>query len=194
MILYFWQWLTESRAAYIFAYALVRRSFARLQESCKLIIPYLVSRCNGSRESIKQLISDLNAAPPTADVDIICAPPFVYLDQVLRRTPGVPTPALPSAPAMRPLTPRTRSQVVSTLGPRYKVSAQNSWIAGLGAYTGEIADEMILDIGARYGQPRTCAIILTETRSAQSAEPGARAGGGCGCRVQTRSSAAAPVG
>ena len=44
-------------------------------------------------------------------------------------------------------------QVVSSLDSRYKVAAQNSWIAGLGAYTGEIADEMILDIGARCPLP-----------------------------------------
>ena len=78
-------------------------------------------RCNGTRDSIKQLVADLNAAPPTTDVEIICSPPFVYLDQV-----------------------------VSTLGKRYGVAAQNSWVAGLGAYTGEIADEMILDVGAAW--------------------------------------------
>lgn len=39
-------------------------------------------KCNGTIESITKLIEDLNAGSVPADVDVVCAPPFVYLSLV----------------------------------------------------------------------------------------------------------------
>ena len=43
-------------------------------------------KCNGDMASIKSLVADLNAGAVNCDVDIVCAPPMVYLPMV-RRTP-----------------------------------------------------------------------------------------------------------
>lgn len=34
-----------------------------------------------------------------------------------------------------------------TLKPPYQIAAQNSWVKGTGAYTGEIAPELLVDLG-----------------------------------------------
>ena len=39
------------------------------------------------------------------------------------------------------------SQVKETLKPPYQIAAQNSWARGVGAYTGEIAPELLVDLG-----------------------------------------------
>lgn len=38
-------------------------------------------------------------------------------------------------------------QVKDTLKPPYQIAAQNSWVKGTGAYTGEIAPELLVDLG-----------------------------------------------
>ncbi|KAJ6707980.1 TRIOSEPHOSPHATE ISOMERASE [Salix viminalis] len=38
-------------------------------------------KCNGTKESITKLISDLNSAKMESDVDVVVAPPFIYIDQ-----------------------------------------------------------------------------------------------------------------
>lgn len=38
-------------------------------------------------------------------------------------------------------------QVKNTLQPPYQIAAQNSWVKGVGAYTGEIAPELLVDLG-----------------------------------------------
>ena len=78
-------------------------------------------RCNGTRESIRKLVADLNAAQPTADVEVVVAPPFLYIDQVL-----------------------------STLDKRYSVAGQNAWARGPGAFTGEVAAEQLKDLGLSW--------------------------------------------
>lgn len=41
------------------------------------------------------------------------------------------------------LTPYRHVQVKDTLNPPYQIAAQNSWVKGVGAYTGEIAPELL---------------------------------------------------
>jgi len=38
-------------------------------------------------------------------------------------------------------------QVKESLKPPYQIAAQNSWARGVGAYTGEIAPELLVDLG-----------------------------------------------
>ncbi|KAH7518473.1 hypothetical protein FEM48_Zijuj09G0175200 [Ziziphus jujuba var. spinosa] len=76
---------------------------------------------NGTKDSISKLVSDLNSAKLEPDVDVVVAPPFVYLDQVK-----------------------------SSLSDRIEVSAQNSWVGKGGAFTGEISVEQLKDIGAKW--------------------------------------------
>ena len=71
-------------------------------------------KCNGTKESISKLVSDLNNAKLEDDVDVVVAPPFVYIDQVK-----------------------------SSLAPRIEISAQNSWVSKGGAFTGEISVEQL---------------------------------------------------
>ncbi|KAK9177321.1 hypothetical protein WN944_029342 [Citrus x changshan-huyou] len=66
-------------------------------------------KCNGTKESITKLVSDLNDAKLEADVDVVVAPPFVYIDQVK-----------------------------NSLTDRIEIAAQNSWVGKGGAFTGEI--------------------------------------------------------
>jgi triosephosphate isomerase len=78
-------------------------------------------KCNGSKESISKLVSDLNSATLESDVDVVVAPPFVYIEQVK-----------------------------NSLTDRIEVSAQNVWIGKGGAFTGEISAEQLLDIGCKW--------------------------------------------
>ncbi|KNA04463.1 hypothetical protein SOVF_199480 [Spinacia oleracea] len=78
-------------------------------------------KCNGTKESITKLVSDLNSATLEADVDVVVAPPFVYIDQVK-----------------------------SSLTGRVEISAQNCWIGKGGAFTGEISVEQLKDLGCQW--------------------------------------------
>ncbi|XP_022146193.1 triosephosphate isomerase, chloroplastic [Momordica charantia] len=78
-------------------------------------------KCNGTKESIAKLVSDLNNAKLEDDVDVVVAPPFVYIDQVK-----------------------------SSLASRIEISAQNSWVSKGGAFTGEISVEQLKDIGCKW--------------------------------------------
>ncbi|KAL9689650.1 hypothetical protein QQ045_010039 [Rhodiola kirilowii] len=78
-------------------------------------------KCNGTKDSIKKLVSDLNSATLEPDVDVVVAPPFVYLDLVK-----------------------------SSLTDRVEVAAQNSWVGKGGAFTGEISVEQLKDIGVQW--------------------------------------------
>ena len=75
-------------------------------------------KCNGNTASITQLVRELNSEEITADVEVICAPPMVYLPKVQ-----------------------------STLDRKYALSAQNCWVGEGGAFTGEVAAEMLVDTG-----------------------------------------------
>ena len=78
-------------------------------------------KCNGTKDSIAKLVSDLNNAKLESDVDVVVAPPFIYIDQVKR-----------------------------TLTDRIEISAQNSWVGKGGAFTGEISVEQLKDIGCQW--------------------------------------------
>ncbi|CAL5082555.1 unnamed protein product [Urochloa decumbens] len=78
-------------------------------------------KCNGTKDSISKLVSELNAATLESDVDVVVAPPFIYIDQVK-----------------------------NSLTNRIEVSAQNVWIGKGGAYTGEISAEQLVDIGCQW--------------------------------------------
>ncbi|XP_028099712.1 triosephosphate isomerase, chloroplastic-like [Camellia sinensis] len=78
-------------------------------------------KCNGTKESISKLVSDLNSAKLEPDVDVVVAPPFVYVDLVK-----------------------------NSLTDRIEISAQNSWIGKGGAFTGEISVEQLTDIGCKW--------------------------------------------
>ena len=43
-------------------------------------------KCNGTHASVEKLVADLNAGDVPGDVDIVVAPPFIYIDYV-RRAP-----------------------------------------------------------------------------------------------------------
>ncbi|KAL9418310.1 hypothetical protein AB3S75_041170 [Citrus x aurantiifolia] len=78
-------------------------------------------KCNGTKDSITKLVSDLNDAKLEADVDVVVAPPFVYIDQVK-----------------------------NSLTDRIEIAAQNSWVGKGGAFTGEISVEQLKDIGCKW--------------------------------------------
>jgi len=75
-------------------------------------------KCNGKRESLASLIRELNAGSIPADVEVVCAPPFVYLDQAKHM-----------------------------LDSRFAVAAQNCSSRGQGAFTGEVSADMLRDAG-----------------------------------------------
>ncbi|XP_047943528.1 triosephosphate isomerase, chloroplastic [Salvia hispanica] len=78
-------------------------------------------KCNGTKESISKLVSDLNSATLESDVDVVVSPPFVYIDQVK-----------------------------NSLTDRIDIAAQNCWIGKGGAFTGEISVEQLKDLGCKW--------------------------------------------
>ncbi|GAB2291982.1 Triosephosphate isomerase, cytosolic [Dionaea muscipula] len=78
-------------------------------------------KCNGSKEYISKLVAELNEANLEPDVDVVVAPPFLYIDQVK-----------------------------GSLTSRIDVSAQNCWIGKGGAFTGEISVEQLKDLGCQW--------------------------------------------
>ena len=73
-------------------------------------------KCNGTKDSIDKLCASLNSGKITADVEVICAPPMVYIDRVQ-----------------------------SKLKAPYQIAAQNCWVSKGGAFTGEVSAEMLKD-------------------------------------------------
>mmetsp|Transcript_71936 Transcript_71936/g.168385 ORF Transcript_71936/g.168385 Transcript_71936/m.168385 type:complete len:235 (+) Transcript_71936:55-759(+) len=79
-------------------------------------------KANGSPDSVKKLVEDLNAGEVTSkDVEVICAPPFVFL-----------------------------SEVQGSLRKDFSVAAQNLWDKDPGAWTGEIPAQMLADMGIKW--------------------------------------------
>ncbi|XP_061345750.1 triosephosphate isomerase, chloroplastic isoform X2 [Gastrolobium bilobum] len=76
---------------------------------------------NGTKDSISKLVSDLNSAKLEPDVDVVVAPPFLYIDQVK-----------------------------NSITDRIEISAQNSWVGKGGAFTGEISVEQLKDLGCNW--------------------------------------------
>lgn len=66
-------------------------------------------KSNGTKESVKKLVQDLNSAQVPSDIDVIVAPTFLQLPYV-----------------------------VENIKDRFQVSAQNCWVGKAGAYTGEV--------------------------------------------------------
>ncbi|KAI4297718.1 hypothetical protein L6164_037593 [Bauhinia variegata] len=78
-------------------------------------------KCNGTKDSISKLVSDLNNAKLEPVVDVVVVPPFVYINHVK-----------------------------SLLNDRIEISAQNSWVGKGGAFTGEISVEQLKDLGVKW--------------------------------------------
>eukprot|EP00927_Polykrikos_kofoidii_P031877 TRINITY_DN27300_c0_g2_i1.p1 TRINITY_DN27300_c0_g2~~TRINITY_DN27300_c0_g2_i1.p1 ORF type:complete len:318 (+),score=54.93 TRINITY_DN27300_c0_g2_i1:64-1017(+) len=82
-------------------------------------------KANGSPDSVKHLVAELNSravdVDSARDVEVICAPPFVYL-----------------------------SEVQGSLRKDYAVAAQNIWNRDPGAWTGEIPAKMLVDMGIEW--------------------------------------------
>ncbi|KAG0230715.1 triosephosphate isomerase [Actinomortierella wolfii] len=78
-------------------------------------------KLNGSQESLKTLVDILNQGDLDKEVEIVVAPPFVYLDQV-RKT--------------------VRKEIA--------VAGQNCYSKASGAYTGEVAAEMLRDLNIEW--------------------------------------------
>jgi triosephosphate isomerase len=73
-------------------------------------------KCNGTHASVEKLVSELNDGSVPSDIDVVVAPPFIFLDWV-------------------------RANIKS----EYQVAAQNCWVKSDGAFTGEISAEMLMD-------------------------------------------------
>lgn len=77
-------------------------------------------KCNGTQKSVEELVKVLNAAevPGTDVVEVVVGPTFVHIPYTL-----------------------------ANLRKDFAVSAQNCWVKGSGAYTGEISAEILADLG-----------------------------------------------
>ncbi|KAL5985988.1 hypothetical protein ACLOJK_027978 [Asimina triloba] len=80
-----------------------------------------LSNINGTKESITKLVADLNSSKMDSDVDIVVAPPFIFIDQVKNSLTG-----------------------------QIELSAQNCWVGKGGAFTGEISAEQLKDVGCEW--------------------------------------------
>jgi triosephosphate isomerase (TIM) len=78
-------------------------------------------KCNGTHASVEKLTAELNAGSVPSDIDVVVAPPFIFLDWV-------------------------RANIKSS----YAVAAQNCWTKPDGAFTGEISAEMLKDAGVPW--------------------------------------------
>ena len=88
-------------------------------------------KCNGTRDSVAALLVSLNAGKIVDNVDVVVAPPFLYIDQAMEALNG-----------------------------NFQVAAQSAWVEAAlqdpsrqynsqsGAFTGEISAEM-LEAGQR---------------------------------------------
>lgn len=73
-------------------------------------------KCNGTHASVEDLVCGLNAGRVPSDIDVVVAPPFIFLDWVRAH-----------------------------INDQYHVAAQNCWVKSDGAFTGEISAEMLKD-------------------------------------------------
>ncbi|KAF9940040.1 triosephosphate isomerase [Modicella reniformis] len=78
-------------------------------------------KLNGSNEFLTKLVEDLNKGNLDSNVEIVVSPPFVYLDKV-------------------------RQSIRKDIA----VAGQNCYLKSSGAYTGEVAAEMLKDIGIEW--------------------------------------------
>jgi len=73
-------------------------------------------KCNGTHASVEDLVKGLNQGQVPCDIDVVVAPPFLFIDWVR-----------------------------ANLSDQYHVAAQNCWVKSDGAFTGEISAEMLKD-------------------------------------------------
>lgn len=78
-------------------------------------------KCNGTHASVEKLVNDLNAGGVPSGIDVVVAPPFIFIDWVRANIKG-----------------------------EYHVAAQNCWVKSDGAFTGEISAEMLVDAGVPW--------------------------------------------
>ena len=86
-------------------------------------------KCNGTKASVEALVKGLNGGDIADKVDVVVAPPFLYIDQAME-----------------------------SLDSKFKVAAQNAWVeytlddpthhydSDTGAFTGEVSAEMLEDL------------------------------------------------
>ncbi|RWW29592.1 hypothetical protein GW17_00005881 [Ensete ventricosum] len=91
-------------------------------------------KCNGTKDSITKLVADLNDAKLENNVDIVVAPPYIYVDQVKQ-----------------------------SLTDHIEISAQNCWVGKGGAFTGEIRSRIPMDTARTGRYIPVCPLIGTWT-------------------------------
>ena len=86
-------------------------------------------KCSGTKASVEALVAGLNAGDLANNVDVVVAPPFLYIDQAM-----------------------------AALDAKFEVAAQNAWVeytlddpthhydSDTGAFTGEVSAEMLEDL------------------------------------------------
>ncbi|CAD1811164.1 Triosephosphate isomerase [Candida parapsilosis] len=79
-------------------------------------------KANGTKASVKSIIDNLNKQDLPKDVQVVIAPPSLYLGLAVEENKQ----------------------------PTVEVGAQNVFNKGTGAYTGEIAAEQVVDLGAKW--------------------------------------------
>ena len=79
-------------------------------------------KSNGTKASVAKLVEDLNAGTVPSNTEVVCAPTFVHLQYVND----------------------------SLDASKFQVSAQNCWVQGYGAYTGEITAEALGDMSVDW--------------------------------------------
>jgi triosephosphate isomerase len=108
-------------------------------------------KCNGTKESVAALVATLNGAGPIpAWVEVVCGVPAVHIGTVL-----------------------------ATLRQDISVAAQDCSETGFGAYTGELAAEMLADFGVKWvilghserrtNQKESSALVAKKTKMALDA-------------------------
>lgn len=78
-------------------------------------------KCNGTVASVDALVSGLNRGTVPSNIDVVVAPVYIHLKQVL-----------------------------DSIKPPFQVAAQNCWTKGGGAYTGEVTADMLADLGVPW--------------------------------------------
>ncbi|QDZ18844.1 triosephosphate isomerase [Chloropicon primus] len=79
-------------------------------------------KSNGTKSSVTKLVEELNAGSVPSNTEVVCAPTFVHLPYV--------------------------SETLDA--GKFQVSAQNCWVEGYGAYTGEITAEALGDMSVNW--------------------------------------------
>ena len=78
-------------------------------------------KCNGTQDSVSKLVSGLNAGSVPGDIDVVVAPVFIHL-----------------------------KQVIDTLDLPIQISAQDCWTGEGGAFTGEVTADMLAELGVPW--------------------------------------------